>query len=206
MVRDGALLDLGCGQGLLAAWLSAARAAFEAGEWPDDWPAPPNVTSYLGIELMQRDVARARTALGDGARFEAGDIRTHDLHRADTIVIFDVLHYIGLSEQQAVLARVRDALNPDGVLLMRIGDAGGGFGFTCSTWVDRTAMLLRGHGWNRLHCRTLDAWRDVLVDLGFDVDVQPMNAGTPFANVLIVAKLQGDAKARRSAARSRSRE
>ena len=31
------ILDLGCGQGLLAAWLLAARQLYDAGEWPAEW-------------------------------------------------------------------------------------------------------------------------------------------------------------------------
>jgi hypothetical protein len=35
------ILDLGCGQGLLAAWLWAAARAYESGAWPRFWPPPP---------------------------------------------------------------------------------------------------------------------------------------------------------------------
>ena len=38
---DGArILDLGCGQGLLTAWLLAARQLYDAGDWSAAWPAP----------------------------------------------------------------------------------------------------------------------------------------------------------------------
>ncbi len=48
------LLDLGAGQGLLAAWLLAARschASERRGAWPRGWPAPPDFASYVGIEI-----------------------------------------------------------------------------------------------------------------------------------------------------------
>jgi SAM-dependent methyltransferase len=187
LIRDGALLDLGCGQGLLASWLLAARDRFDAGDWPRGRPPPPRLSSITGVELMPADVARARRALGDRARFVTGDIRTAEFGRADTIVILDVLHYIGFDEQDAVLARARDALNPSGALLLRIGDAAGGIGFRYSYWVDRTVMVARGHGWNPLYCRTLAEWTAALGRLGFDIAAQPMSAGTPFANVMLVA-------------------
>ncbi|HEY0634679.1 MAG TPA: methyltransferase type 11, partial [Gammaproteobacteria bacterium] len=51
-ITDGAqLLDLGCGQGLLASWLAAARRLYEAGLWHADWPAPPRLAAYRGVEL-----------------------------------------------------------------------------------------------------------------------------------------------------------
>lgn len=48
LVPDQArILDLGCGQGLLLALLTAARDRFESGGWPADWPPPPG---SIGIE------------------------------------------------------------------------------------------------------------------------------------------------------------
>ena len=35
------ILDLGCGQGLLAAWLLSARQLYDAGDWSAECPAPP---------------------------------------------------------------------------------------------------------------------------------------------------------------------
>jgi len=40
------ILDLGCGQGLLAAWLLAAHSCYARGDWPASWPAPPS-RNYL---------------------------------------------------------------------------------------------------------------------------------------------------------------
>ncbi|MEP6702409.1 MAG: class I SAM-dependent methyltransferase, partial [Betaproteobacteria bacterium] len=188
LVRDGTLLDLGCGQGLLAAWLLAARDRFETGSREDDRPVPPRLAAITGIELLPAEVRRARRALGSRAEFVVGDIRTTAFPRADTVAILDVLHYIPIAEQDAVLRRVRAALNPSGVLLLRIGDAGAGFGFRYSNWVDRSVMLVKGHGWNPLYCRSLAEWKTALAQLGFDVESQPMSEGTPFANVLLVAR------------------
>lgn len=190
LIGDGErLLDLGCGQGLLASWLRAARRQSEAGDWPAGWPAPPRLARIAGIELMPRDVERARAALGDTAEFAAGDIRDAAFGRADTVVILDVLHYIDPAAQDAVLARVRTALRPGGALLLRVGDAGAGWAFRWSNWVDHAAMFARGHGYVRLYCRPLPAWRASLEALGFRVAAMPMSAGTPFANVLLVARL-----------------
>ena len=183
------LLDLGCGQGLLASWLLAARSHYDGGDWPADWPPPPRIARIDGIEMMPRDVARARAALGDAACFAAGDIRETEFGQADIIVILDVLHYLAFPEQDAVLERVREALRPSGTLLLRIGDANGGWEFGWSTWVDRAVMFARGHGYVRLYCRRLAEWIDALARLGFQVEPLPMSAGTPFANVLLVAHL-----------------
>ncbi len=182
------VLDLGSGQGLLASWLLAAQQQHACGDWPPGWPAAPQGTVLQGIELMPRDVDRARAALGKTATFIQGDICQAEFSPSDTVVILDVLHYITLQAQDAVLRRVRDALAPGGVLLLRVGDAAGGLRFRLSNWVDFIVTRVRGHATTQLYCRTLTDWTQALQQLGFSVEIVPMSQGTPFANVLLVAR------------------
>lgn len=189
LVPDQArVLDLGCGQGLFAAFLLAARDAADRGLWPTSWPAAPTLRAFRGIELMPRDVDRARRALGDRCEFVLGNICDAEFGDADAVVILDVLHYIDRDAQEAVLDRVRTALRPGGVLLLRIGDAAGGLPFKISNWVDHVVTWVRGHRLGTLHCRPLQDWRRSLEQRGLQVDTVPMSNGTPFANVLLVAR------------------
>ena len=181
------ILDLGCGQGLLTAWLRAAAANFEEVGWPQAWPPPP-ASRIRGIELMSRDVERARAALGPHCEISQGDIRTAALGTADAVVILDVLHYMTDDEQREVLKRVRAALPAAGLLLLRVGDAEGGLRFRYSQWVDKIVMLLRGHSLVRTYCRSLEQWHALLQDCGFEVQSRPMSRGTRFANVLLIGK------------------
>jgi len=189
------VLDIGCGQGLLTAWLLAAGEEAAAGGWPEEWPPAPSPSHIRGIELMQHDVDRCEKALKaavqDGrASFVAADMCKADFGQADAVVILDVLHYVPIAAQDDVLRRVRQALSPGGVLLLRIGDASAGLPFRISNWVDFTVTTLRGHRLTRLHCRPLAEWQRVLASLGFRVQVQPMSEGTPFANVMLVAHVE----------------
>ncbi len=190
LLKDSArILDLGCGQGLLASWLLAAQAARLAGKWPQDWPPPPAPLQLLGVELNPREVARARLALGERARIVEGDIRHVDYGSVDAIVILDVLHFTDHASQQAVLERARAALAPRGVLLLRVGDAEGGAGFALSKLVDGLVALVRRHHLPPLSCRPVREWRALLSRLGFLTEALPMSQGTPFANVLLVGHL-----------------
>jgi SAM-dependent methyltransferase len=182
------VLDLGCGQGLLTAWLRAAQRCYEQGTWPYAWPAAPRPVSTLGIELMMPEVERARQALGPDAQFMHGDIRTTAFGQPDAVVILDVLHYVTAASQHDILERVRSALPQDGLLLLRVGDADGGFRFHYGQWTDKVIMRLRGHGWVRTHCRSVPQWRALLQQCGFASAALPMSQGTPFANVLLVAR------------------
>jgi O-methyltransferase domain len=149
---------------------------------------------------MARDVQRARAALGNTAEFICGDMRTTPFPEVDTVVILDVLHYITVSEQDEVLARVRLALPVGGRLLLRIGDAASSRGFRISQWVDAVVTFVRGHRVTPQYGRTLAHWVAQLESLGFAVKSKPMSAGTPFANVLLVARVLESTRAERRAA------
>ncbi|CAN5454120.1 class I SAM-dependent methyltransferase [soil metagenome] len=195
LIPDNArILDIGCGQGLLASWLMSAKAMHarqhDAAAWPAHWPAPPNPRSIHGIEMMPRDVERAQRALGDTATFAVGDMCKTEFGQADAVVILDVLHYVSIAAQDDVLRKVRAALSPGGILILRIGDASAGAAFQFSVWVDHVVTFIRGHRNSHLYCRPLSDWCKTLASLEFDVTTLPMNKGTPFANILLVGRLQ----------------
>ena len=187
------VLDIGCGQGLLASLLRACAQFDQQGRWPAAWAPAPVATQLTGVELMPRDVDRAKAALGTTAEFVCGDMRHTPFPEVDAVVILDVLHYISVPEQNDVLARVRRALPEGGRLLLRIGDASSRRGFVTSQWVDRIVTFVRGHRVVPQFGRTLADWTKQLEALGFDVRPQPMSAGTPFANVLLVAHVKAAA-------------
>jgi len=186
------VLDLGCGQGLLASLLAAVDQHHRDHGWPADWAQPPVQARYTGVELMPRDVERARAAFassGVDAAVLCADIRQVSLPVSDVVVILDVLHYFPHAAQAELLQRVRHALGPAGRLLLRIGDSSDRRRFRVSQWVDRTVTRVRGHRVTPTFCRPLEEWRQLLEGLNFRVQSLPMSRGTPFANVLLVADL-----------------
>jgi O-methyltransferase involved in polyketide biosynthesis len=103
------------------------------------------------------------------------------------VVILDVLHYIDYDAQRALLARIHDALPPGGRFLLRAGDGSGGLAFKFTLLTDWLVTLLRGRVQRRFWARRGDEWLQLVRAAGFRADIQQMDAGTPFANVLIVA-------------------
>jgi SAM-dependent methyltransferase len=194
------VVDIGCGQGLLASLLQSCADLQARAAWPSAWPVPASASGYLGIELMPRDVARAQAAVGDlplAPRFECADMCVAALPACELVVILDVLHYVDHAAQLQVLTRVRDALRAGAApttaparLLLRVGDAAATRGFRASQWVDRIVTTVRGHTVAPTWGRPLSDWVQLLQGLGFVVQSLPMSQGTPFANVLLVADLK----------------
>lgn len=185
----GRLLDLGCGQGSLFAWLTAAQQLHRRGAWPTAWPTPPVWQSMRGVELMQRDVERAALAFGAEhpmVRVEQGDMCRVDFGQVDVVTILDALHYFDHPGQEDVLRRIRAALPPGGRFLTRVGDVSAGWPYHLSNWVDHVVTFARGHRLPQLHGRTLADWKRLLQALGFEVRSQDMNGSRPFANVMLV--------------------
>src|SRR5262245_2986029 len=186
------VLDIGCGQALLASLLAECDALAACNQWPASWGTPPSGASYSGIELMPADVARAERALQSlpsPPRLICADMRSIAFDPCDVIVVLDVLHYVDLDAQDRMLGRIAAALRPGGRLLLRVGDPAQRARFWVSRWVDRMVTLVRGHAAPPTWSRTLPQWRATLQEFGFSVHERPMSQGTPFANVLLVCDL-----------------
>jgi len=115
-------------------------------------------------------------------------VRRVDFGSADGIVMLDVSHYLEYADQCGILERAHEALSDGGILLLRVGNAAGGVRFAVGKWMDQMVLLVSGRGFRRLHCRSVVEWRDLLSSTGFESEPVPMSSGTPFANVLIIAK------------------
>ena len=96
--RAPAILDVGCGTGLLRERLG--DSAF---------------SSYVGVDVSETAVAGARAARYDRSRFVVGDAADLDLGRFDVVVLNEVLYYA--PDPAVLLRRVAGALEPDGLLV-----------------------------------------------------------------------------------------
>lgn len=185
----GQLVDLGCGQGVLLSLLAAAKQLHAAGRWPPDWPPPPAQLVLRGLDADPRRVQAARRALGAAASVERGDVREFDFRPCSAIVMLDVLLYLSEAEQERLLDRAADALEPGGLLLLREPDAGAGLPFRLTKLSAQLDALLRGSfALPPLCFRSAARWVAGLAQRGLAVETAPMSQGTPFANVLFAAR------------------
>jgi uncharacterized protein (DUF2062 family)/SAM-dependent methyltransferase len=166
----GTVLDLGCGRGQLSLLLLELGRA----------------TRVVGVDSDARKIATARLA-GPEAEFRVADLGVGEVPAADTILLIDVLHYLPLTEQDALLQAAAGALSPNGRLLVRELDAepGARSGVTrLFEWIARKVGVNRGRA---THYRPARDLMNVLERAGLRCSVQGASERTPFANVLIVA-------------------
>lgn len=182
------LIDLGCGQGLLTAWLLAARAQRRQGPWPTNWPEPPVLMRTRGVDLRATSIARARAALGEHADFQVQDLRDADCSGADAVAILDALHFIDYAEQRQRLEHIRACLPAGGVLLLRIANASSGFSYRLARWVDRLNDFARDGRIPHISCRSVPDWLTLLRRCGFEAQAQERSSGSSFANTLLIAR------------------
>lgn len=169
---QGRLVDVGCGRGILLALLAEARAV------------SGHRLELHGIEPREAAASVARAALrGDATIVHAG-AEDAPLPACSVVTILDVLHYLGEAEQDRLIDRAAQALEPGGVLILREADAAAGWPFVAVRVGERFAAIARGDLSQRFHWRSATAWRLRLERAGLEVSVRPMGAGTPFANLL----------------------
>jgi SAM-dependent methyltransferase len=167
------LLDVGCGEGYLLAIVRHERPSVE----------------LFGFDHDPRRLEMARRVFkGEaGLHLSVGDIRVSPLPNSDVITCLDVLHYLDPSEQDMVLNRLANAVNPGGMLLIRDGETGGGWASTLLKCAERFAVWIGRHKGDGVFFRPASETAERLRAAGLEVDVRPCNTGTPFANVLFIA-------------------
>ena len=172
------ILDIGCGVGLLAAYLRECGCR----------------QRILGIEP---DASKVRIANERVAgtypllEFRVGDARCLPEFSGD-IVMLDVLHYMGPDAQRSALEQIASRISPGGCALIRTTFRDGSWRYY-ATLLEET--FVRVSGWIRggsCHFPTREAVTAPFLGPQWKVTVTPMWGRTPFNSYLIeVQRLAG---------------
>ncbi|MBX3239224.1 MAG: 1-acyl-sn-glycerol-3-phosphate acyltransferase [Chitinophagaceae bacterium] len=104
----GKILDIGCGYGFMSYMLR--------------FTAPER--EITGIDYDEEKIAVANHCFSRdaGIRFGSADATDYPLDAYDGIIIADMLHYLQEPQQKIIIEKAMQALNPQGVLLIREGN------------------------------------------------------------------------------------
>ena len=163
--RVGTLLDLGCGEGLLGAYLAAGGSS----------------VSYRGVDI---DGDRVSVGARAGVACDVGSVDT-EFGEHDAITCIDVLHYLPTEAQDAVIARMCAALRPGGVLYIRDPEPSRGLFSWWTAFTERIFVATGRHQGEGVRVRGGEALAEVLHRYLVDVRIEDGSFGTPFANVLV---------------------
>jgi len=140
-----------------------------------------------GFDSDARKVAIAERAAAGSAHFETHDLLEWDERELDTLLLIDVLHYLSLPEQDELLRRATRSVR-QGRIVIRELDAGNAARSAVTRgfeWIAKVSGYNRGRAGR--HYRPAREIVDQLTRAGLSCEVLGASAGTPFANVLIVA-------------------
>jgi len=168
-----ALLDVGCGLGLLGQYL------YERGR-----RAP-----YRGLDLDVRKIEAARAATSDGLnlQFARGSAADMPAFRGD-VALVDLLHYLPADTQRQILAAAAERVASNGLLVIRSVLRDDSWRFRTTLLEERLARMI---GWMRYPTAYFPSREDIEMPLhamGFKVRVSPLWGRTPFNSYLFVAQ------------------
>lgn len=169
------VLDIGCGLGLLAFYLSASGVN------------PP----FLGIDFDAPKIAAANIVagkLGAGhAEFRATDVQSGLPDHAGNVCILDVLQYLTPEGQEELLATAARMVPAGGVLAIRSGLRDDSTRFKITVAGD---LFAKATFWMKSapkHYPAAADFRRILAPFG-EVEVRPLWGNTPFNNHLITLR------------------
>lgn len=172
--RFGEVVDIGCGRGQLAVALLQAGLA----------------ESVVGVDCQAVHLAQAdRAAAGLAYRSRLVNLTDgFDVPEADTIMAVDVLYQLDDGSQQRVLQSVARAARRRVVL--RLLDPGCGMRSAVTVGLERLWRGFSPHAGRCVNPWPVGRIAGVLRAEDYDVAVGPCWRGTPFANVLLIARRQ----------------
>jgi SAM-dependent methyltransferase len=172
---DAPVLDLGCGIGLLAHALRAAGLDL----------------AYHGVDNDAAKIAQARRAARNAA-LSSVDFAVHDLagglpaHRG-SVALLDVLQFVSLPAQEAILDAAIAMLVPGARLVIRTCLDDGGRRARTTRSIDTLSRALRWMNAGPEHYPEADAMQAKFAAAGLRSEFTPLYGNTPFNNWRVVA-------------------
>jgi len=165
--KEGAIVDIGCGYGLLANFLVLKS----------------DKRDVTGTDLSPGRISAAQetTRNRKGICFKLVNVLDLRLGEYRTMVMSDFLHHIDYQAQEKLLSRCYQKLPQGGLLVIEEVDNRPLCKYWFNTIVDR--ILNIGEG---IFFRNQREFRELLERIGFKVNIEEANKGLPLSDVIFI--------------------
>ena len=161
--KEGKIIDLGCGEGVIARYLAKAKTR-----------------KVVGID---NDKKRLQQSAKENLEFIFSDIRNYVLKDIDGVVISDVLHHLNFNDQKKIFSNIYRGFNKNGVLVIKEIDSEEFIRSKLSRFWDYILYPK-----DRIHYWNSNELRNSLVALGFKVKIIRTNRFFPGSTTLFICK------------------
>ena len=173
--QQGTILDVGCGYGIVANWLTLG--------------APGRMVIGVDNDADKIRVARATSTQNPRVCFEQADVLAWEYPACDCVLLCDLLHYLPHALKEQVLRKAFAALRPSGCLVVRDAFLEDSPGHRLTAWSEKWGVRLgqnkTAHG---LHFESLAQHRALLAEIGFVQAKMLEDAGLGSNRLLIARK------------------
>lgn len=170
---DQPILDVGCGVGLLAFYLRERGCR----------------QPILGLDVDARKI-RQGTSIVQG-RYTDVDLRCQDVQEpipefSGAIALFDVLHYLPLAQQTALLSRLAKCVTPGSALVIRDCPRDDSARFWMTYAAEKFAQTISWNLNRHLHFPSHESIVEAFDENEFERESRPLWGKSPFNNQLFV--------------------
>jgi 2-polyprenyl-3-methyl-5-hydroxy-6-metoxy-1,4-benzoquinol methylase len=167
------ILDIGCGVGLLGFYLRERGC----------------VQPVMGLDLDARKIEQGQRIAQ--AHYGNLDLRHQDVRQplpdfSGNIVLFDVLHYLPLAQQTALLVQLTARIPPGGLLMIRDCPRENGPRFWTTYVAEKFAQLISWNLSTSLHFPSRDRIDGAFPPDEFDRECRALWGKSPFNNYLFI--------------------
>ncbi len=167
--REGKIVDVGCGYGLLANFLILRSSKRDV----------------TGIDLSVRRIGAAQETTGNGrnVRFKLMNVFDLELREPDAVVMSDFLHHIDYKSQEEVLTHCYEKLSPGGFLVCQEVNNKPFWKYCFAFLIDRILNI-----GERQFFRPHQKFQELLEGIGFSVKIKKVDKHLPLSDILFICK------------------
>lgn len=171
--KKGTIVDLGCGDGFFANFMALSSLK----------------RTIIGIELNKERIKHAHKGLKN-TKFIAGDITKVDLPKADTVILFHVLHHLNsFKQQEELLCKCLEKIKKGGKLLIVEAEPKASYKYLLAWFVDHflVSWIFDKKLYSSIYFRQTNEWTSILNKIGFKTSTFNLEKNKPFPHILIEA-------------------